>query len=136
MAKEPTITNKAYNALSIFVYNKMSQSDWFTSYLEYLTLEDMLKVILYSSQSMFTIVPMLYHINYNNKHILFIQTGMVGGVVVHYIIQEKRPEKKFVKLNKLSGHFTFLDNIRDDNDTQAIYIPILELRRSTLHFPD
>jgi hypothetical protein len=114
----------------------MSQSDWFTSYLEYLTLEDMLKVILYSSQSMFTIVPMLYHINYNNKHILFIQTGMVGGVVVHYIIQEKRPEKKFVKLNKLSGHFTFLDNIRDDNDTQAIYIPILELRRSTLHFPD
>lgn len=74
--------------------------------LDDLTLEDMLKIILYSSQSMFTIVPMLYHINYNNKEILFIQTGMVGGVVVHYIIQEAKPDKKFIKLNKLSGHFS------------------------------
>ena len=114
----------------------MSQSEWFTSYLEYLTLEDMLKVILYSSQSMFAVIPMLYHITYNNKQILFIQTGVVGGVVVHYIIQEAKPEKKFIKLNKLSGDFAFVDSIKDDNDAQAIYIPILELKKSTLHFPD
>jgi len=101
-----------------------------------MTLEDMLKVILYSSQSMFSVVPMLYHITYNNKQILFIQTGVVGGVVVHYISQEAKPEKKFIKLNKLSGGFTFVDRIKDDNDVQAIYIPILELKRTTLHFPD
>jgi hypothetical protein len=113
----------------------MSQSEWFTSYLEYQTLEDMLKVILYS-QSMFASVPMLYHIKYNNREILFIQTGIVGGVVVHYIVQDAKPDKKFVKLNRLSGDFAFIDNIKDDADMQAIYIPVLELKRSTLHFPD
>jgi len=114
----------------------MSQSEWFTSYLEYATLEDMLKVILYSSQSMFTSVPMLYHISYFGKEILFIQTGIVGGIVVHYIIQEAKPDKKFVKLDKLSGNFAFVDSIKDGVDAHAIYIPILELKRSTLHFPD
>jgi len=114
----------------------MSQSEWFTSYLEYATLKDMLKVILYSSQSMFASIPMLYHINYSNKEILFIQTGIVGGIVVHYIVQETRPSKKFVKLNKLSGDFAFIENIKDDEDPHAIYVPILELRKSTLHFPD
>jgi hypothetical protein len=114
----------------------MSQSEWFTSYLEYLTLEDMLKVILYTSQSMFAVVPMLHHITYNNKQILFIQTGIVGGVVVHYITQEAKPEKKFIKLNKLSGEFAFVDNIKEGSDPQAIYVPILELKKSTLHFPD
>jgi hypothetical protein len=113
----------------------MSQSEWFTSYLEYATLEDMLKVILYSSQSMFTNIPMLYHINYSDREILFIQTGIVGGIVVHYIIQDARPAKKFVKLNKLSGNFAFVEDIKDE-DAHAIYVPILELRRSTLHFPD
>jgi hypothetical protein len=87
----------------------MSQSEWFTSYLEYATLEDMLKVILYSSQSMFASVPMLYHISYFNKEILFIQTGIVGVIVVHYIIQDAKPDKKFVKLNKLSGDFAFIN---------------------------
>jgi hypothetical protein len=72
----------------------MSQSDWFTSYMKYKTLEDMLKVILSASQSVFSYMPMLYHIYYNNQEILFIQTGMIGGVIIHYIIQNEKPNKK------------------------------------------
>lgn len=95
----------------------------------------MLKVILYSSQSMFAIVPMLHHIVHNNRSILFIQTGMIGGVVVHYVMQDhQEADKKFIQLNRLSGEYTPTDNI--GADAQSLYIPILELRKSTLHFPD
>jgi hypothetical protein len=113
----------------------MSQAEWFTSYLEYASLKDMLKVILYSSQSMFAIVPMLYHIVHNSRDILFIQTGMIGGVVVHYIIQESMElDKKFIQLNRLTGEFNLVDGL--GTDAQSLYIPILELKKSSLHFPE
>jgi len=50
----------------------MSQAEWFTTYLEYETLKDMLKVILYTSQSFMSITPLLYYINYQDRDILFI----------------------------------------------------------------
>jgi hypothetical protein len=112
----------------------MTQSEWFTSYLEYESLKDMLKVILYSAQSTFAFVPMLYHIKYNERDILFIQTGMVGGVLVHYLGLDYRPEKKFIKLDRLTGDYNFEDNV--GTDAHALYIPILELKRSTLRFPE
>ena len=114
----------------------MSQSEWFTSYLEYASLKDMLKVILYSSQSMFAIVPMLHHIFQNNQDILFIQTGMMGGIVVHYVVQEsgKAVDKRFIQLNRLTGEYVLVDNI--GADAQSLYVPILELKKSTLHFPE
>ena len=111
----------------------MSQSEWFTSYLKYKTLEDMLKVILSSSQSVFSYIPMLYHINYNHQEILFIQTGTIGGVVIHYIVQNEKPNKKIIELKRLTGKFSFIDSI--GTDAQSIYIPILELEQSTLRFP-
>jgi hypothetical protein len=40
----------------------MSQSEWFTTYLEYENLKDMLNVMLYTSQSFITITPLLYYI--------------------------------------------------------------------------
>jgi hypothetical protein len=101
----------------------MSQSEWFTSYLKYKTLEDMLKVILFSAQSPFGFTPMLYHINYNNQQVLFIQTGMVGGVIIHYIIGSDKPVKKFIQLKRLTGEFSFVDSI--GTDAQSLYIPIL-----------
>jgi hypothetical protein len=111
----------------------MSQSEWFTSYLKYKTLEDMLKVILSSTQSVFSYIPMLYHINYNHQEILFIQTGMIGGVIIHYIVQNEKPNKKIIELKRLTGKFSFIDSI--GTDAQSIYIPILELEQSTLRFP-
>ena len=111
----------------------MSQSEWFTSYLKYKTLEDMLKVILSSSQSVFSYIPMLYHINYNNQEILFIQTGMIGGVIIHYFVQNEKPNKKIIELKRLTGKFSFIDSI--GTDAQSIYVPILELEKSTLRFP-
>jgi hypothetical protein len=110
----------------------MSQSEWFTSYLKYKTLEDMLKVILFSAQSPFGFIPMLYHINYNNQQILFIQTGMVGGVIIHYIVESNKPVKKFIQLKRLTGEFSFVDSI--GTDAQSLYIPILELEMSTFRF--
>jgi hypothetical protein len=110
----------------------MSQSEWFTSYLKYKTLEDMLKVILFSAQSPFGFTPMLYHINYNNQQILFIQTGMVGGVIIHYIVESNKPVKKFIQLKRLTGEFSFVDSI--GTDAQSLYIPILELEMSTFRF--
>jgi hypothetical protein len=111
----------------------MSQSEWFTSYLKYKTLEDMLKVILSSSQSIFSYTPMLYYINYNKQEILFIHSGIVGGVIIHYIVLNEKPDKKIIELKRLTGKFSFIDSL--GNDAQSIYIPILELENSTLRFP-
>ena len=111
----------------------MSQVEWFTNYLQYENLKDMLSVILYTSQSFMTITPLLYNITYHNKEILFIHTGIVGGIVAHYHVIEDKPEKKFVELNKMTGDFNFINNI--GSNTQSIYIPIVKLIKSTLRFP-
>ena len=105
----------------------------FITYLKYETLEDMLKVILYSAQSALGLTPMLYHINYNNQQILFIQTGAVGAITIHFIIQDTRPSKKFIELRRLTGEFQFAERI--GTDTQSLYIPIVKLEKSTLKFP-
>jgi hypothetical protein len=101
-------------------------------YLKYRTLEDMLKVIIYSAQSMIGSIPMLYHILYNGQNILFIQTGSIGTTTVHYITQEQRPSKKFIQLKRLSGEYSFIDSI--GTDAQSLYVPILELDKCTLEF--
>ena len=111
----------------------MSQVEWFTTYLQYENLKDMLSVILYTSQSFMTITPLLYNITYHNKEILFIHTGIVGGIVSHYHVIQDKPEKKFVELNKMTGDFNFVNNI--GSNTQSIYIPIVKLLKSTLRFP-
>ena len=111
----------------------MSQTEWFTTYLEYDTLKDMLKVILYTSQSFMSITTLLYYINYQDKNILFIHTGIVGGVVTHYHVLGEKPTKKFIELNKLTGEFELVENI--GSNVQSIYIPIVALTKSTLKFP-
>lgn len=111
----------------------MSQTEWFTTYLEYETLKDMLKVILYTSQSFMSITPLLYYINYQDKNILFIHTGIIGGVVTHYHVLGEKPTKKFIELNKLTGEFELVENI--GSNVQSIYIPIAALTKSTLKFP-
>ena len=104
-----------------------------TVYLKYQDLEDMLKVIIYSAQSMLGVVPMLYYINYNGKHVLFLQTGTVGGLTVHYVVQNERPARKFIQLKRLSGDYTFVEGI--GSDAQSLYVPVLNLEKSTLAFP-
>jgi hypothetical protein len=82
---------------------------------------------------------MLYHINYNNQQILFIQTGAIGGrrgIMIHYIIQnnnEKSIIKKFIELKRLTGQFSFVGSI--GTDTRSIYVPVFEFEDSTLKFP-
>jgi hypothetical protein len=102
-------------------------------YLKYQDLEDMLKVIIYSAQSMLGVIPMLYHISHSGKHVLFIQTGTVGGGTVHYVVQNEKPAKKFIQLKRLSGEYTFIDSL--GTDSQSLYIPILQLEKTTLSFP-
>jgi hypothetical protein len=109
------------------------EQDSIAIYLKYKTLEDMFKVILFSAQSALGLIPMLYYINYKNQQILFIHTGAVGGIIVHYIIQNAKPNKKFIELKRLTGEFNFVDNV--GTDTQSFYIPILELEKSTFEFP-
>jgi hypothetical protein len=104
-----------------------------TVYLEYQDLEDMLKVIIYSAQSMLGVVPMLYYINYSGKHVLFLQTGTVGGLTIHYVVQTERPAKKFIQLKRLSGDYAFVEGI--GADAQSLYVPVLHLEKSTLAFP-
>jgi hypothetical protein len=111
----------------------MSQSEWFTTYLEYESLKDMLKVILYTSQSFMSITPLLYYISYQNKDILFIHTGIVGGVVAHYHIIKEKPNRKFIELNKLTGEFEYTESI--GSNTHSIYVPVINLTKSTLRFP-
>jgi hypothetical protein len=102
-------------------------------YLLYHELGDMLKVIIYSAQSMLGVVPMLYYINYNSKNVLFLQTGTVGGITVHYVVENHRPPKKFIQLKRLSGEFSYIDAI--GSDAQSLYVPLLHLEKSTLSFP-
>ena len=93
----------------------------------------MLNVILYTSQSFMAILPQLHYITYHDKEILFIHTGLVGGIVAHYYILDKKPNKKFVELNKMTGDFVFVDAV--GTNAQCIYIPIVRLIKSTLRFP-
>ena len=113
--------------------NTLSQSEWFTTYLEYESLKEMLNVILYTSQSFMAILPQLHHITYRDKEILFIHTGLVGGIVAHYHVLKEKPNKKFVELNKMTGDFVFVDAVGTNH--QCIYIPIVRLIKSTLRFP-
>ncbi len=111
----------------------MSQAEWFTTYLQYENLKEMLNVILYTSQSFMSITPLLYNITYQNKEILFIHTGIVGGVVAHYHVFEEKPNKKFIEINKMNGNYNFVDGV--GTNPQSIYIPIIKLVKSTLMFP-
>ena len=111
----------------------MSQGEWFTTYLQYENLKEMLNVILYTSQSFMTITPLLYHITYNNNEILFIHTGIVGGVVAHYHVLEGKPASKFIELNKITSEYKFVE--KSGSNPQSIYIPIVNLVKSTLVFP-
>jgi hypothetical protein len=114
-------------------HNKLSQSEWFTTYLEYESLKEMLNVILYTSQSFMAILPQLHYITYRDKEILFIHTGLVGGIVAHYHVLKEKPNRKFVELNKMTADFRFVDAV--GAGPQCIYIPIVRLIRSTLRFP-
>jgi hypothetical protein len=111
----------------------MSSSDFSITYMKYKNYDDLLKVILYSSQSVLGVVPLLYHINYNNQDIVFLQTGAVGGIVIHYLVNKEKPQKKFIELKRLTGDFNFVEKIGSDG--MSLYIPIIELDKSTLKFP-
>jgi hypothetical protein len=49
------------------------------------------------------------------------------------MVLTEKPAKKFIELKQLTGKFEFVNGI--GNDTQAIYIPILELEQSSFNFP-
>ena len=60
-------------------------------YLKYKNLQDILKIIIYYSQSMLGNIPMLYHTIRNNQHVLFIRKGGAVGdgvLTIHYIMQK------------------------------------------------
>lgn len=87
---------------------------------------------------MLGVIPMLYHINYKSKQILFIQTGSAGavggaGIIIHYSTQSEPPIKKFIELKRLSGEFSYADKVGTDG--MSLYVPILELDISTFEFP-
>lgn len=112
-------------------YENMSENE--ITYLKYKEYGDLLKVILYSSQSVLGAVPLIYHQNYNGQNIIFIQTGTVGGNVIHYLVSSNAPAKKFIELKRLTGDYSFVEKIGTDG--MSLYIPILELEKSTLKFP-
>ena len=104
------------------------------SYLKYRTLEDLLKVILYSSQSPIGALPMLYYINQNGQHIIFVQTGTIGiTTTIHYHVEQGKPSKKFIELKRLSGEFSFVDKI--GSESMSLYLPLLELEKASFEFP-
>ncbi len=80
-----------------------------------------------------TTMPLLYHIPYQNKEILFIHTGIVGGLFLHYYVLEAKPSTKFVELNKMTSEYTFVESVGKDH--HSIYVPIVTLVKSTLIFP-
>jgi hypothetical protein len=104
-----------------------------TSYLKYQNLADMLKVILYAAESPLGSSPMLYHIKSDNRDIIFIESGILTPVIHYYIMQDKEPTNKWIELKRLTGEYNFTDRIGDD--AKSLYIPVLELEKSTFSFP-
>ena len=109
----------------------MSESE--IIYLRYGTFGDMLKVIIYSAQSMLGVTPMLYYLHNRNRHILFIQTGTVGGTTIHYILHDQSPVKNLIQLKRLTGDYSYVDAI--GTDAQSLYVPIVRLESTNLEFP-
>ena len=103
------------------------------SYLKYQNLGDMLKLILYAAESPLGSSPMLYHIKSDNRDIIFIESGILTPVIHYYIIQDKEPTNKWIELKRLTGEYNFVDRIGDD--AKSLYIPILELEKSSFNFP-
>jgi hypothetical protein len=63
---------------------------------------------------------------YRDNEILFIHSGLVGGIVVRYYVLKEKPSKKFVELNKMLTDFRFVDAV--GANPQCIYIPIVKLK--------
>ena len=101
-------------------------------YLKHTDLGDILKTILYAAESPLGLVPMLYHVRYNNKDIIFTVSGALG-TIVRYQELDKEPTKKWIELKRLTGEYSFVDKI--GNDAKSLYIPILELEKSSFNFP-
>ncbi|HEX7208398.1 MAG TPA: hypothetical protein VF233_09465 [Nitrososphaeraceae archaeon] len=101
------------------------------NYLKYQNLADMLKVILYAAESPLGSSPMLYHIKSDSRDILFIESGIVAPVV-HYVVQDKEQTNRWIELRRLTGEYNFVDKI--GNDTKSLYIPVLELEKSSFNF--
>jgi hypothetical protein len=101
-------------------------------YLKHTNLGDILKVILFAAESPLGLVPMLYHVRYNNKDIIFTVSGALG-TIVRYQELDKEPPKKWIELKRLTGEYSFVDKI--GNDAKSLYIPILELEKSSFNFP-
>jgi hypothetical protein len=101
-------------------------------YLKHANLADMLKVILLAAESPLGIAVMLYLIKYKDKDILFTASGALGTVVRYHVL-DKEPVKKWIELKRLTGDYTFVDKIGED--TKSLYIPVLELEKSTFDFP-
>jgi hypothetical protein len=113
--------------------NQKQEPSIVASYLKYHTLKDLLKVILYSSQSPIGPLPMLYYINQNGQHIIFVQTATIGIATVHYHVEQEKPGKKFIELKRLSGEFSFVDKIGSDG--MSLYLPLVELEKASFEFP-
>ena len=85
-----------------------------------------------------TLTPGQWYLRFTCEHckekeILFIETGALGGALVHYIVEKDQPSKKFIELRQLTGEYNFVEKI--GNDTHSIYIPILELDSASIEFP-
>jgi hypothetical protein len=101
------------------------------NYLKYQNLADMLKVILYAAESPLGSSPLLYHIKSDSRDILFIESGIVAPVI-HYVVQDKEQTNRWIELRRLTGEYNFADKI--GNDTKSLYIPVLELEKSSFNF--
>jgi hypothetical protein len=100
-------------------------------YLKYTKLDDMLKVILYAAESPLGLALMLYHIKCDNKDILFTASGALGTIIRYHVL-DSEPTKKWIELRRLTGEYSFVDKI--GNDTKSLYIPVLELEKSSFNF--
>ena len=97
--------------------------------MKHTDLGDILKVILYAAESPLALVPMLFHIKYSNKDILFTVSGALN-TIIRYQELDKEPR---IELKRLTGEYSFVDKIGDD--AKSLYIPILELEKSSFNFP-
>jgi hypothetical protein len=132
-----TLREKSYSISSISLRHKSENMSLApsspTTYLEYENLGDILKAILFALESPLGSSPLLYHTKSANKDVFCRIWYSHSSHQLYPATQHKEPPKKWIELKRLTGEYNFVDKI--GNDAKSLYIPKLELEKSTFNFP-
>lgn len=87
--------------------------------------EDLIRLVSLSP------APFIEHLIVDGKNVYFIHTGgLFGPPMIYYVERGAKIDKKYVVFNRYKDEVSFSDSL--GTDPQAVYIPVLEIERTSL----